>query len=277
MLRDVINLISWEKPDLIVITGDFITNENNAGCIPRALAPVIESGLPFLYVFGNHDAEYGKPHPTLVKALAEVQNCVNPPSPRSIPGYSNFVLEVGGASGPADWLLLGLDSHMYNTNPIVGGYDYVKPEQARWYADQIILRKKQNTAFGALCFLHIPLPEYVPALQSPRRIGQKLEGICCPDQNSGLFSIMLEQGHTRGVFAGHDHLNDACGGLFGIALCYGRAGGYSTYGRHTFKKGGRVIALEQGNTDSFQTWVRLSDSSVRDRFQSTDLFGEDGK
>ena len=275
MLNDVRNLIAWEHPDLAIITGDFVTNKDNVACAPHALAPLTESKLSFLYVFGNHDTEYGRPHPPLVKALNDLPGCMNPPCPRGIPGYSNFSMELGDADSPAEWLMMGLDSNMYNANPAVGGYDYVKPKQITWYDKQIKTRKRQGGNFGALCFMHIPIPEYAQAMKSPMRIGQKLEGVCCPEQNSGLFSAMLDAGHTRGIFVGHDHLNDACGGLFGIALCFGRAGGYSTYGRRTYPKGGRIIELVRGNTESFLTWVRLSDGSVKDRFDSRELFETD--
>ena len=277
MLTDMQNLLLWEQPDLVFITGDFITNKDSLACIPRALAPLIAANQPFAYVFGNHDAEYGARHPALVKALASLPNCVNPASAPGIPGFSNYALELGQPGQPADWLLVGLDSHMYNKNPGVGGYDHLKPRQIAWYARQIQQRKQQNASFGALCFLHIPLVEYAQALASPQAIGQKLEAICSPAQNSGLFSTMLDLGHTRGVFCGHDHLNDACGAHHGIALCYGRAGGYSTYGRRTFKKGARIIKLTLGNTDTFTTWVRLCDGSVHNQFSSADLEKPAGK
>jgi hypothetical protein len=39
-------------------------------------------------------------------------------------------------------------------------------------------------------------------------------------------------------------------------LFYGRASGYSAYGREGFPRGGRVILLEAGK-EMFTTWLRL--------------------
>lgn len=272
MLRLVSDLIAWEQPHLVFITGDFNTNARSLPQTADVLKPITDSGVPFCYIFGNHDAEYGAKHPALVKALHALPGCINPPSARGIPGYSNFVLSVED-----EWLLVGLDSGMYNQDPRVGGYDYVKPKQIAWYSRQLQDRSKAGGGFGALCFLHIPLPEYAQAWKHGRRIGTRLEDECHPDQNSGLYSAMLQDGHTRGVFAGHDHLNDYCASLHGIALCYGRAGGFSTYGRRTFPKGGRVIELTKGCTDAFESWVRLSDGTVKDRFFSRDQFAENAR
>ena len=262
MLRVVNDLLGWEQPHLVVLTGDFNTNARSEHTMAEALRPIIDAGVPFCYVFGNHDPEYGARHPALVRALSALPGCINPPSAQGVPGYSNFVLKVGGSQ--ASWLLVGLDSGMYNEDPRVGGYDYIKPAQTAWAVQQLQNHAAVNQHYGALCFLHIPLPEYESAFNQGRVIGSKLEDVCCPEQNSGLFSALLSQGHTQGIFAGHDHLNDYCADLHGIALCYGRAGGYSTYGRSGFRKGGRMILLRKTQVDSFETWIRLSDGSIKD-------------
>lgn len=113
----------------------------------------------------------------------------------------------------------------------------------------------------ALVFLHIPVPEYDEVWAAGHCTGTKLEEVCRPRQNSGLFSALLETGAVRGVFAGHDHLNDFCGALHGIALCYGRATGWRTYGDDAFPHGGRIILLEEGKR-GFKTWCRLADGSA---------------
>lgn len=274
LMRDLIN---WEKPDLIFITGDFNTNKDSLDLMAQALDPIIDSGLPYCYVFGNHDAEYGAPRKDLARVLSKLPGCVNPKTAPGIPGYSNFALTLGDQPAKPDWLLIGLDSNMYNANPLVGGYDYVRPKQIEWYAKTVSQRKTEGEDFGVLAFQHIPLPEYIEAFKKGKYIGQHLEDVCCPNQNSGLFSAMLEGGHTRGVFVGHDHLNDVCSGLYGVILCYGRAGGYSTYGRRGYLKGGRVIELKRGDTRNFVSWLRLSDGSVKDQFNSGNLLTPGGQ
>lgn len=60
----------------------------------------------------------------------------------------------------------------------------------------------------------------------------------------------------KGVFAGHDHLNDYWGYLHGISLCYGRTTGFNAYGREGLARGARVIELREGD-EEFATWLRL--------------------
>ena len=73
---------------------------------------------------------------------------------------------------------------------------------------------------------------------------------------------MLEAGHTKGLFVGHDHANDYYGNLFGITLGYGRAGGYGTYGAPDHMKGARIFILNENNTESFETYVYLENGDV---------------
>ena len=67
---------------------------------------------------------------------------------------------------------------------------------------------------------------------------------------------MLERGDVKGTFVGHDHVNDYESALHGIRLIYGRATGFSAYGREGFPRGGRVIMIEAEQT-TFTTWLRL--------------------
>ena len=72
---------------------------------------------------------------------------------------------------------------------------------------------------------------------------------------------MLEMGDVKGVFVGHDHINDYYGDLYGIKLCYGRGTGFNTYGKENFLHGARIIRLKE-NEQEFESWLRLEDGSV---------------
>ena len=61
-------------------------------------------------------------------------------------------------------------------------------------------------------------------------LGEKQEVICSATVNSGFFTSLLEAGEVKAAFAGHDHVNDYCGSLLGINLCYGGGTGYHAYG-----------------------------------------------
>ncbi len=255
-------LIAWEKPDLIMVTGDITTGIENVRMVSTALKPVFESNVPWAFVFGNHDAEYGQDHDALLKELLMLPGCMNEPPVEGVFGKSNYAIPLVNGDGKTEWLLIGIDSNMYNKNPGMDGYDYIRLSQVAWY--EHTLRSAENTVpgFGSLAFFHIALPEYNEVWETQVCYGEKNEDVCCSKQNSGLFSVMLEGGHTRGTFAGHDHVNDYWGELHGIKLCFGRATGYNTYGKRGFLRGGRVIVLKEENTNDFATWLRLSDGTV---------------
>lgn len=83
----------------------------------------------------------------------------------------------------------------------------------------------QKSAAPGLAYFHIPLPECA-RFDSSNFTGVKQEGISSASVNSGFFTTMVEAGDVKAAFTGHDHLNDFCGELLGIHLCY--AGGSGT-------------------------------------------------
>lgn len=258
-------ILSEENPDFIMITGDTVYGGDNAEHLPLALAPVIESNIPFSYTFGNHDTEEGTGYEGLFSILTDIPNCVIYHDERSKVGTGNHTIEVVDEQGEVKWVIVGMDSGNYNPLEHMEGYDYVKKPQIEWYQDRMREYEQKNKDFSALLFMHIALPEYHELWAMETCYGKKREGICSPKLNSGFFTAMQEVGHTKGVFVGHDHINDFYGEMYGITLGYGRATGYNTYGREDFLRGARIFVLDKDNTKCFETYVRLSDGTVIDR------------
>jgi 3',5'-cyclic AMP phosphodiesterase CpdA len=255
-------LIREEKPDFIISTGDTVYGPDNTRHIRKALAPILEAGVPWSYTFGNHDVEEGEGYDVLFPIITALPNCMMYHAEDSINGVGNHYLEVKNQKGETKWLLFGIDTGMYNKIPQVGGYDYIKDNQIKWYKKVIHDLEQMNKDFSSLVFMHMPLPEYHEVWEFETCYGEKREGIGCPRINSGFFAALQEAGHTKGVFAGHDHINDYIGRLYGISLAYGRATGYNTYGQSDFLRGARIIEIEENNTESFKTYLRLSDGTV---------------
>lgn len=255
-------ILQEEKPDLIIITGDTVYGENNVEYLPLALAPVIESQIPFSYTFGNHDTEDGADYSTLFPVITALPNCVAYHDETSKVGMGNHMLEVVDRNGEVKWVIAGIDSGNYNPIPNMGGYAYIQREQINWYQNKIKEYEEKNPNFSALLFMHIPLPEYNEVWDMEVCYGSKREGICSPKINSGFFAAMQEVGHTKGVFVGHDHINDFYGEMYGITLGYGRATGYNTYGQEDFLRGARIFVLDEKDTEHFETYIRLSDGTV---------------
>ena len=55
----VIEVIAHYEPDLVLLTGDFLTMESNAtpGALAEALSPLREAAGRCFAIFGNHDHE----------------------------------------------------------------------------------------------------------------------------------------------------------------------------------------------------------------------------
>ncbi|KAI3913698.1 hypothetical protein MKW98_011759, partial [Papaver atlanticum] len=111
--------------------------------------------------------------------------------------------------------------------------------------------KPQNAPAPGLAYFHIPLPEYEDLRSN--FTGVKGEGlISSPSVNSGFFTTLRDAWDVKVVFTGHDHLNDFCGVLNGINLCY--AGGFCDFRK---MKTGKWEAVH-----SIRTWKRLDDENL---------------
>lgn len=251
-----------EKPDFVIVTGDMVYGEHNLEFLPKVFAPLIESGCPWSFVFGNHDSEWGHNRTELLEAGMRMKGCMASHDSSSIDGVGNHVIEIKDKNNKTKWAVFAIDSGDYNPMEQVGGYACVTRNQINWYQNKIYELKNKYEDFSALAFQHIAVPEHLDVFKYEKCYGIKREGCGCPRVNSGLFYAMLEAGHTKGLFVGHDHANDYYGNLFGITLGYGRAGGYGTYGAPDHMKGARIFILNENNTESFETYVYLENGDV---------------
>ncbi|KAF4382908.1 hypothetical protein G4B88_010079 [Cannabis sativa] len=307
-------MILAEKPNLIVFTGDNIYGSDAtdaAKSLNAAFAPAIASNIPWAAVLGNHDQESTLSREGVMKHIVGLNNTlsqVNPPEAKSIDGFGNYNLEVGGVKGSSfenksALNLYFLDSGDYSTVPSIPGYGWIKASQQFWFERTssklkvtsltVIFNEKllsilnfnefialqqayvskpqpQKGPAPGLAYFHIPLPEYARFDES-NFIGVKMEkGISSASVNSGFFSTMVGAGDVKAVFTGHDHLNDFCGKLADIHLCYAGGFGYHAYGKAGWSRRARVVVatlekLEEGGwggIKSIRTWKRLDDQRL---------------
>lgn len=247
-------IISGEKPDLVVLTGDIVSFKDTRNAWLTITKPMVEANVPFAVNFGNHDREYDLTNQEILELLQSLPQNLTKTGPNEVDGVGNFALEIMGSSKKEVAALIWcFDSHRSPLIEGMGGYDWVKTSQINWYKQTSANYAEQNTrALPALCFLHIPVPEYNEVLTNGTMVGMKGEKVCAPDVNSGLFTAMLESGDVMGMFCGHDHVNNYIGVVHGIALAYGQATGLQGYGK--LAKGARVIEMIEGER-SFNTWI----------------------
>lgn len=255
-------VLDAEKPQLVVLTGDFLASSEQPRQMMKLCAqPMAERHTPWAVVMGNHDDEGTKDRRGLMDIVMSMPYSVSQQGPKDITGVSNYYLPVVSADGrQTQRVLYFLDSNAYPPEKSLGSYDWIHTDQIDWYrrTSKELADGNGGRPYPALAFFHIPLPEYeqVLAASDANLAGYRYESVCCPKINSGLFAAMLECGDIKGTFVGHDHVNDYEGTLHGIRLIYGRATGFNAYGRDGFPRGGRVMLLETGK-DTFTTWLRL--------------------
>ena len=127
----------------------------------------------------------------------------------------------------------------------------------------------QKAPAPGLAYFHIPLPGFA-SFDSSSFTGVRQEDISSASVNSGFFTTMVAAGDVKAAFVGHDHLNDFCGELTGINLCYAGGFGYHAYGKAGWERRARVVVanLEKtkrggwGVVKSIKTWKRLDDEHL---------------
>lgn len=264
-----------EKPDLLVFTGDVVTDIPAREGWHKLGRTLEQIGIPWTITLGNHDDEPSIARSEIFDLVAKMPYFIGEEGPE-ISGYGNFVLPVlGHASGKPAGIIYCMDSHGFGRISKLSGYDWFRQDQIQWY-------KKQSEAFAAanggaplpsLAFFHIPLPEYKELGEDV--VGNRLGKVSSPDVNSGMFLTMIECNDILGMFVGHDHNNDYIGRHKDIALAYGRITGADASGK--LERGGRVIVMYE-NEYRFETWIRtLSGKEFVYRFPDNRLVEDESK
>lgn len=265
-------MLSTEKPDLVMFTGDVVTGEPAAEGWGRILDAVKKHQVPFCVVLGNHDAEQDISRADIGRIVTAYPGSLNTLTETG--ELADAALGVKGAKGVAA-VLYCLDSHDYSTLEGVDGYGWFTQEQIAWYRSLSARFTKANDTvpLPSLAFFHIALPEYVAAWRNPgnTRIGRAAEDECPGALNPGMFAAMKECGDVMGVFVGHDHDIDYLVAEKGIALGYGRfSGDDTTY--NNLRPGVRVLVLSEGE-HGFESWIREGEGRIVDHV----VFGRDGR
>jgi hypothetical protein len=251
-------VVEIEKPDLVLLTGDIVTEENPEEGYRRITEIFSKSGIPWAVVFGNHESEKSFKRKQLADLVEKLPGCQNK-DVGGLQGNSNFILSVSGDPKKKEALIYCLDSNDYSKlKPKVQGYGWFDFSQIEWYrkSSKEFTRQNHGTPLPALAFFHIPFTEYTQAIQQKDQVvvGVRNEDECPALINSGMFAAMLECGDVMGTFVGHDHLNDYITVYHNIALAYGRVSKYMKSPEDP-AAGGRVIVLKQGKRQ-FDTWIR---------------------
>ena len=301
-LNAVSSMISEEKPDLVVVSGDIaypipfqagtFNNKNSA----RLFANLMEQlGVYWAPAFGNHDTEsysyFTREDICDFYTSGEFPHCLLQAGPEEVDGAGNYVVNIKNTAGKITQSLVLLDSQSYLGDRIIDGivmkYDRIHDNQVEWYKNQINALTEENGGETpkSLAFFHIPLIEYKDAWQEYvdndsqdtenvkyyyGKVGEKDSGIFCPEENCGLFDAAAELGSTQGFFCGHDHLNNFSLDYKGIRLTYGYSIDYLAYigiMKHGIQRGCTMINIApDGSFDTkLENYYQDKYSSVKDK------------
>jgi predicted phosphodiesterase len=263
-------VVSNEKPDLLVFTGDIVTGGDGLRAWNRLIDSLNIYKLPFCVMFGNHDPEVVS-RTDMSKVIVSSQYSFN--ELNDAKELADMELEVMSSKGDkVSCVLYCMDSHDYPKDRSLGKYAWFETSQIEWLRNCCMARREANGGepVNSLAFFHICLQEYGPAFDNPKNYkkGRRAENECPGALNSGMFAAMVETGNIMGVFVGHDHDNDYVVLEKGIALGYGRfSGDYTTY--TTFRSGVRIIVLDEGKR-GFETWILEDEGRKAVKFKMED-------
>jgi hypothetical protein len=107
-----------------------------------ALAPAVDSNIPWAAVLGNHDVDSNMRRPQLMEYISQLKGSVakvQDPEIAGTYGWGNYYLQVFGLSGSNEEAtsllnLYFLDSGDNSKLPGVKGYDWIRGSQVSWFS-----------------------------------------------------------------------------------------------------------------------------------------------
>lgn len=277
-------------PDLCVYMGDNcstagLDDEKGMACYRLTVNAITESvrkrGTPFASVIGNHEHDHDNEE-KVVATYRNLKGCLMRNDAPEITGYANYSEPILSSDGKkVAFNLWFMDSNNCYPDRAVSHYDWVKQDQIDWYEQKAAELTQQNggVPVPALLFQHIPvceeydlcrkahfweIPVAVRGCNTKEKTfyvlkkgvkGYLGEGPCSPDFNGGQFASWKKTGDIIGAVFGHDHMNDFCGTVDGIALMQCKTAGFGCY-TDGCNGGVRVITLDEKNPRTFETKMK---------------------
>lgn len=184
-LNAVASMITAEKPDLVVITGDtaypvpFQAGTFNNLSSAKLFATLMEKlGVYWVICFGNHDTEaysyYSREDISEFYASEELKYCLFEAGPEDVDGCGNQIINIKNSDGLITQSLYMFDSHSYINGDVLGlrwQYDNIHQSQIDWYKSTLETLNAQNQKIldeqgknekadiKSSAFFHIPLDE----------------------------------------------------------------------------------------------------------------------
>lgn len=276
------------KPDLVVLLGDTLNKKDDSEdfslykkALREILKPILDSGIPFCYVLGNHEHDTCQEE-QIVEAYAEFENCCGKNDTDSPRGNFNCNILVKNSAGTEDILNLWfIDSNNRCPDEKLSVYDWVHEDQIKWYEQKVRRIKAEHggKTIPAIVFQHIPVIEEYELLREAK-VHEKVfkavdghgvfsdkkymmkngvdgylgEGPATPCVNSGQFQSWKKTGDVIAAFFGHDHLNDFTGYVDGIMLGQNKTSGFCCY-TDGCRSAVRITTVDENNIQKLESKI----------------------
>jgi predicted phosphodiesterase len=269
--------LSYEDPDLIVLTGDQLTANNvdaNATAYYDLLARKLTSfGVPWAMIFGNHDdaplekmnaeGSYDR-YPAKTSRVQLAANdrryfySLTKIGDTNLFATSNYWIDIHFKDRVAARVLM-LDS----------GGGTLEEEIAQNQIDWFWLHQVDYPDVPIVAFQHIPSTANDFGYDSNTCIGTNADdGVAPLSQDAGIVAALAAAGNVHVLGVGHNHGNDyCCKNTDTLHLCFGRHSGYGGYSR--VERGSRVYRLNldaDGNYIRFSSYVRLETGDIINKY-----------
>ncbi|OJJ38071.1 hypothetical protein ASPWEDRAFT_35641 [Aspergillus wentii DTO 134E9] len=278
------NIVTTEKPQLIVINGDLVSGEatdrsNSTSYVDRVLGPLVDLDIPWASTYGNHDSDRNLcPADVFERDTSYANSLTQSMVDDSGAGFTNYYLPVFPHNSSIDvpeMILWFFDSQGGNT--CVQDDDDTSKSRQNWIHQSVIdwfihtnanISTQYNTTIPSLAFVHIPAYAMRAYQQTgidnrikPRINGERVnqQGYLSSDddytgQDFEFMKALLETKGLIATFSGHDHGNDWCFNWNTQLPTMNLTGNglNMCYGRHTgyggygdWSRGGRQVLLQQ--------------------------------
>ncbi len=281
-LNAVAAMITKEKPDLVIITGDIAypvpyqagTFNNKSGA--KQLIALMETlGVYWTVTLGNHDSEiysyYDREYVSKLYENDELNYCLFQAGPENVDGYGNHIIKVKNSEGIVTQAFVMLDSHSYTDGDYFGiqwKYDNIHQNQIDWYKSEIQKMSDKNlnivkalsvenetellnmyVPVKSLAFFHIPLVE-------ARDAWLELEENDFQDTGTAKYinGIIGETGKRIFCGIGEDNLFETMVELGSTRAMFN---GHDHYNNATFSKNG--IIFSYGNSIDYLAYMGIDE------------------
>ena len=270
------------EPDLVIFGGDNIVTDDILA-YEQLLPPLVERGIKFTFVFGNHDDESTHLNPE--QMLAEYQKrpgCLAVDPEPSLHGCATHNLEIKSSDATKTafnlWLFDSGDYATYENGE--SGYDCVRADQIEWYKNKSAVLQATNGGelVPSLAFQHIIVQEiYEAAYFKTPNLGKLTKNFCdgtsygvvpnllkingiiqegpCPSlDNDGQWDAFVQRGDVLGCVSGHDHVNSFVVNFKGVDIIQCAGVTYNSYG-NTNVRGATLFTLDESKPFEYEKQV----------------------